>query len=153
MRDQLDDIDLKILSELQADGRMTNVEIARRINISAPASLRRIRALEDGGYITGYRALLEPGHLGFAVEAFAFVQLASNADADLSAFRDAVSRHANVRQAWMLSGEVDFLLKCVTQDLKSFQALVLELTATPNVKTVKTALTLGQTKDGPSVPF
>jgi DNA-binding Lrp family transcriptional regulator len=153
MRDQLDEIDWKILQELQADGRMTNVEVARRVGISAPPCLRRIRALEEAGYIAGYRAILNPAQLGFSVEAFAFVQLLSNADADLAAFQKAVAGHANIRDAWMLSGEVDFMLRCVARDLKSFQAFVLELTAAPNVKTVKTALTLGQTKSEPAVPF
>ncbi|GGE42165.1 transcriptional regulator [Agaricicola taiwanensis] len=153
MRDQLDDIDWKIIRELQADGRMTNVEVARRVGISAPPCLRRIRALEEAGYIRGYRAMLDAARLGFPVEAFAFVQLVGNADADLAAFQKAIENHTNVREAWMLSGEVDFMLKCVARDLKSFQAFVLELTAAPNVKTVKTALTLGQTKGEAAVPF
>lgn len=153
MRERLDAIDWKILAELQNDGRMTNVELARRVGISAPPCLRRVRALEEAGIIRGYRTMLDAGKLGWGVTAFAFVQLASNAESDLHAFLERINGRPEVREAFMLSGEVDFLLKCVAPDLPAFQALVLELTAAPNVKTVKTALTLGQTKDEPAVPL
>jgi DNA-binding Lrp family transcriptional regulator len=153
MRDRLDAIDWKILNELQSDGRMTNVELASRVGISAPPCLRRVRALEDAGYIRGYRALFDPKRLGFEVTAFAFVQLTSNAEGDLIGFRRNVDTLTYVRECWMLSGEIDFLLKCVAPDLPTFQAFVMDLTGAPNVKTVKTALTLGQTKDEPMVPL
>jgi len=80
---QLDAIDLKILHELQEDGRITNVELAKRVGISPPPCLRRVRALEDQGYIHGYRGLLDPKALGFDVTVFAAVHLSSQADADL----------------------------------------------------------------------
>ena len=82
---RLDDIDWKILRELQGDGRMTNVELARRVGISAPPCLRRVRALEEAGFIKGYRALLDGKELGFEVTAFAMVHLSSQAEADLTA--------------------------------------------------------------------
>ncbi len=153
MRDRLDAIDWKILEELQGDGRMTNVELARRVGISAPPCLRRVRALEEAGLIRGYRALLDARRLGMEVSAFAFVQLSSNAEADLLDFRKRMDATPTVRECWMLSGDVDFLLKCAAPDLASFQAFVMELTGAPKVKTVKTALTLAQTKDAPSVPL
>src|SRR3979411_2877809 len=77
----LDEIDLKILSEIQADGRITNVEPARRVGISPPPCLRRVRTLEEAGYIQGYRGLLDPRRLGFDVTVFASVHLSSQADA------------------------------------------------------------------------
>src|SRR3978361_874804 len=80
---RLDDIDWKILRELQGDGRMTNVELARRVGISAPPCLRRVRALEEAGYIKGYRALLDEKKLGYEVSVFAMVHLASQAESDL----------------------------------------------------------------------
>ena len=81
----LDAIDRNLLREVQADGRITNVELARRVGISPPPCLRRVRALEDTGYITGYRARLDPRRLGYGVTVFASVQLSSQADADLFA--------------------------------------------------------------------
>jgi DNA-binding Lrp family transcriptional regulator len=150
---RLDDIDWKILAELQADGRMTNVELARRVGISAPPCLRRVRALEAAGFIRGYRALLDEKRLGFEVTMFAMVHLTSQAEADLNAFEAYVRREPLVRECWMLSGEIDFILKCVAPDLKTFQAFVAELTAAPHVRNVKTSLTLRNSKDAAMVPM
>lgn len=149
----LDAIDWKILKELQADGRITNVELARRVGISAPPSLRRVRTLEEAGYIKGYRALLDEKLLGYEVTVFAMVHLASQAVADLAAFEAFVRAEPLVRECWMLSGEIDFLLKCVAPDLRTFQAFVTELTAAPHVRNVKTSLTLRNSKDAPTVPL
>lgn len=153
MKPRLDQIDWKILDELQSDGRITNVELARRVGISAPPCLRRVRALEEAGIIRGYRTLLDEKSVGFDVMAFAFVSLASQAEADLIAFEDHVGGWPIVRECYMLSGEVDFLLKCVAKDLRSFQTFIIELTAAPNVKSVKTTLTIRQSKYEPAVPL
>ena len=150
---RLDAIDHKILKELQDDGRITNVELARRVGISAPPCLRRVRALEEAGYIKGYRALLDEKMLGYEVSIFAMVHLASQAETDLAAFEDFVQKQPLVRECWMLSGEIDFVLKCVAPDLKTFQAFVEKLTAAPNVRNVKTSLVLRQPKDAAMVPM
>ncbi len=149
----LDAVDWKILTELQRDGRMTNVELSRRVGISAPPCLRRVRHLEEQGFIQGYRALLDEKRLGYDLMAFAMVHLVSQAEADLSAFLGRIDRWPLVRGAWMLSGDVDFLMLCVAPDLRTFQNFVLEITATPNVKNVRTALTLKQAKNAPVVPL
>jgi DNA-binding Lrp family transcriptional regulator len=149
----LDAIDRKILRELQDDGRMTNVELARRVGISAPPCLRRVRALEEAGFIKGYRALLDEKKLGYEVVVFAMVHLSSQAEADLNAFEDFVRKQPLVRECWMLSGEIDFVLKCVAPDLKTFQAFVEKLTSGPNVRNVKSSLTLRQSKDAAMVPM
>jgi DNA-binding Lrp family transcriptional regulator len=153
MRDRLDLIDRKILRELQKNGRITNVELSKRVGISAPPCLRRVRALEKAGIIRGYRALLDEKKLGFEVTVFAMVHLVSQAENDLVAFEKRVRALPLVRETWMLSGEVDFILKCVAPDLPTFQKFVSELTATPNVRNVKTALTLRQSKDEAAVPM
>jgi DNA-binding Lrp family transcriptional regulator len=150
---RLDDIDWKILSELQQDGRITNVELARRVGIAAPPCLRRVRALEEAGYIRGYRALLDEKRLGYEVTMFALVHLSSQAEPDLAAFEAFVRAQPLVRECWMLSGEVDFILKCVAPDLKTFQAFVSELTGAPHVRNVKTSLVLRMSKDAPVVPL
>ena len=149
---RLDAIDWKILAELQQDGRITNVELARRVGISAPPCLRRVRALEEAGYIRGYRALLDEKRLGYEVMIFALVHLSSQAEADLAAFEAFVRAQPLVRECWMLSGEVDFILKCVAPDLKTFQAFVTDLTGAPHVRNVKTSLALRMSKDAPTVP-
>jgi DNA-binding Lrp family transcriptional regulator len=150
---RLDAIDRHILKELQDDGRITNVELARRVGISAPPCLRRVRALEEAGYIKGYRALLDEKLLGYEVTVFAMVHLSSQAGADLKAFEDFVRTKPLVRECWMLSGEIDFVLKCVAPDLKTFQDFVNELTAGPHVRNVKTSLTLRVSKDAAMVPM
>ncbi len=153
MAARLDAIDRKILKELQDDGRMTNVDLAQRVGISAPPCLRRVRALEEAGYIKGYRGLLDEKKLGYEVTVFAMVHLTSQAEADLKAFESFVRKAPLVRECWMLSGEIDFILKCVAPDLKTFQAFVSELTGAPNVRNVKTSLTLRNAKDAAMVPF
>lgn len=150
---RLDAIDRKILKELQEDGRITNVDLADRVGISAPPCLRRMRALEEAGYIKGYRALLDEKLLGYDVTVFAMVHLASQADADLQAFESFVRSKPIVRECWMLSGEIDFILKCVAPDLRTFQAFVAELTAAPHVRNVKTSLVLKTAKDEAIVPM
>ncbi|ETX13596.1 AsnC family transcriptional regulator [Roseivivax halodurans JCM 10272] len=151
---RLDEIDRKILAELQQDGRMTNVELARRVGISAPPCLRRVRALEEQGFIRGYHAEVDPRELGFEVQVFAMVGLQSQAEADLSAFEARCRSWPLVRECHMLNGEVDFILKCVSPDLSTFQSfLTSQLLTAPNVGSVKTSLVIRGAKDEPGVPF
>ena len=154
MRARLDVIDWRILKELQADGRITNVALAQRVGISAPPCLRRVRALEEAGVITGYHAQLDEQMLGFELMAFAMVGLHSQAEADLRAFENRVLGWPLVREAYMMSGEMDYVLKCVAPDLTTFQNFVIrELTAAPNVASVKTALAIRRAKREPGVPI
>jgi DNA-binding Lrp family transcriptional regulator len=151
---RLDPIDRKILSELQADGRMTNVELAKRVGISAPPCLRRVRTLEEAGLIRGYHADVNARDLGFEVQVFVMVGLESQAEAELSAFEELCRGWPLVRECHMLNGEVDFILKCVSPDLSSFQSFLTgELLTTPNVASVKTSLVIRAAKDEPGVPF
>lgn len=151
---RLDEIDRNILAELQADGRMTNVELAKRVGISAPPCLRRVRTLEEQGFIRGYHADVDARELGFEVQVFASVGLQSQAEADLSAFEARCRDWPLVRECHMLNGEVDFILKCVAPDLSTFQRfLTEELTAADNVGSVKTSLVIRGAKDEPGVPF
>ena len=151
---KLDRIDLRILRELQKDGRMTNVDLATRVGISAPPCLRRVRALEEAGLIAGYTVLLDEPALGFNLTAFAMVGLHNQAEAELRAFENLVLGWPLVREAYMLSGESDYMLKCVAPDLTAFQDFVLNaLTAAPNVASVKTFLTIRRAKREPGLPI
>jgi DNA-binding Lrp family transcriptional regulator len=152
-RIRLDRIDRRILQCLQEDGRMTNVDLAKRVGITAPPCLRRVRALEEAGLIRGYHAALAPEALGFPVTVFAQVGLASQAESDLQAFEDLVRGWPEVREAHMLAGETDFLLKIVATDWDSYQRfLSAKLTSAPNVAHVKSAMTLRVSKIEPGVP-
>lgn len=151
---KLDEIDLKILEELQADGRMTNVELSKRIGISAPPCLRRVRTLEEEGYIRRYHADVNARELGFEVQVFAMVGLENQAEANLSRFEEQARNWPLVRECHMLNGEIDFILKCVSPDLSTFQTfLTEELTAAENVASVKTSLVIRCAKDEPGIPF
>ncbi len=153
-RVKLDRIDRHILHDLQTDGRITNVELARRAGISPPPCLRRVRALEEAGYIRGYHAELEPKALGYNVTVFAQVGLSSQAEPDLEAFEDLVRQWSNVRECHMLAGETDFLLKIVAEDWDAYQRfLTTTLTTAPNVSHVKSALSIRATKSEPGVPI
>lgn len=151
---RLDPIDLEILSTLQADGRITNVDLAASVGLTAPPCLRRVRALEQAGVIRGYHAALDPQALGYGISVFAMVSLKSQAEADLRAFEEHVATLPQVRECHMLNGEIDFILKIVATDLQDFQNfLTTELTPAPNVASVKTSLTIRTSKNEPGVPI
>lgn len=144
---ELDAIDLRILRELQRDGRMTNVELSERVGISAPPCLRRVRKLEEAGVIEGYHAMVSATKLGFDLVAFCMVGLKHQSEANLKAFSAATDGWPIVRQAWMVNGDSDFLLHCVAANLTKFQDFVIEvLTANEHVDTVRTMLTIRQVK-------
>jgi DNA-binding Lrp family transcriptional regulator len=149
----IDRIDRQILSLLQDDGRMTNVDLAERVGLTAPPCLRRVRALEEAGAIRGYHADLDAARLGYPITVFAMVSLRSQAERDLAAFEDHVAAIPEVRECHMLNGEIDFILKIVASDLKSFQEiLTTHLTPAPNVASVKTSLTIRTAKSMSGIP-
>lgn len=150
----MDAIDRRLLAELQDEGRVTNVELAQRVGLTAPPCLRRVRALEEAGVIKGYHAELDASKLGFAITVFALVSLKSQAEESLRQFEDHMRTLAEVRECHMLNGEIDFILKIVSRDLQSFQEfLTSKLTPAPNVASVKTSLTIRTAKQVPGVPL
>jgi len=150
---KLDAVDRRILSNLQDDGRMTNVELANRAGITAPPCLRRVRTLETSGVIKGYHADLDPDALGYSIIVFALVSLKSQAEADLQAFEKHVEDLPEIRECYMLNGEIDFVLKIVSTDLQAFQRfLTSKLTPAPNVASVKTSLVIRTSKRQPGIP-
>ncbi len=151
---KLDRIDRRLLHDLQAEGRITNVELSRRAGISAPPCLRRVRALEDAGFILGYHAELDPKAMGYHVTVFAHVGLSSQAEPDLEAFEKTVQAWPEVRECFMLAGETDFLLKIVAADWDAYQDfLTTKLTATPNINHVRSSLSIRAAKSDPGVPI
>ena len=148
LKADLDAIDWKILRELQDDGRMTNVELSRRVGISAPPCLRRVKRLEEAGIIRGYRALLNAPALGMDVVAFCLVGLHHQSDAELQDLRRADPRLAD--RARRLDGVGRIRLPAALRGQRPDHLPDLrhrELTSTPNVDTVRTALTIRQVKD------
>jgi DNA-binding Lrp family transcriptional regulator len=149
----IDDIDRVILRHLQAEGRITNVELSERAGLTAPPCLRRVRALEENGTILGYHADLDAQALGYGITVFAMVSLKSQAEPDLKAFEDHVKNLPQVRECHMLNGEIDFILKVVAHDLQEFQRfLTSALTPAPNVESVKTSFVIRTSLGRPGVP-
>ena len=149
----LDAIDRRILAELQNDGRMTNVELARRAGISAPPCLRRVRRLEEAGILRGYHADPDPQRLGWQIIFFAIVGLDSQKEAVLSAFEQLVAGWPEVRECHMIRGGGDFLLRLVARDTAHENELTQKLTGTPTVSRVQTLQTIRTSRNLAGVPF
>ena len=152
-RVKLDRIDLQILQDLQENGRMTNVELSRRAGISAPPCLRRVRALEDSGFIKGYHAELDGEALGFEVSFFALIGLDNQSDAVLTQFESTVGAWAEVRECHMARGPHDFVLRLVARNTAHENRLTEQLTAAPHVATVQTIQVIRSSKVRPGVPI
>jgi DNA-binding Lrp family transcriptional regulator len=148
----IDEVDRHILAELQADGRMTNVELARRVGLSAPPCLRRVRRLEEQGVIRGYHADLDPQVLGWEITFFALVGLETQKQAVLAAFEAMVCEWPEVRECHMIRGGGDFMLRLVARDIAHENALTSRLTGAANVLRVQTLQTIRTTKDESGVP-
>ncbi|MEJ1978240.1 MAG: Lrp/AsnC family transcriptional regulator [Acetobacteraceae bacterium] len=149
----LDGIDRRILMELQDDGRMTNVELARRAGISAPPCLRRVRRLEETGVIRGYHADSDPAKLGWQIEFFAIVGLESQKEAVLSAFEEMVADWPEVRSCHMIRGGGDFLLRLVARDTAHENILTQKLTGAATVAKVQTLQTIRTSRNLAGVPL
>lgn len=148
----LDAVDRRILAELQADGRMTNVELARRVTLSAPPCLRRVRRLEEAGVLRGYHADVDPAALGWEVTFFALVGLESQKAAVLAAFEAEVTAWPEVRECHMIRGGGDFLLRLVARDTAHENRLTQRLTGGAQVARVQTLQTIRTAKDAAGVP-
>lgn len=152
MKNQLDATDLKILTELQQDGRMTNVELSSRVDISPPSCLRRMRQLEEEGYIIGYRALLDEKKLGLGIKFFIMVKTKTQAEDQLNDFAARVNAEPALRGGWMMSGDTDFILQGIATDITDFQSVVTRVVGWPQVETVKSSLMLKEIKAASTVP-
>ena len=148
-RPELDQIDLRILSELQNDGRIRTNELAVRVGVSHPSCLRRVRALRGRGVITAIRATLDERLLGYEVVSFVSIQLASQAQATLQAFEISITALPLVQQCWRISGEADFLLKCVASSVEGMHQQLLQFAAMPEVRNIRSFPVLGVSKDAP----
>ncbi len=153
-RVKLDRIDLRILRELQKDGRMTNVDLAKQVGISAPPCLRRVKALEDSGYISGYHADVAGDKLGYGVTVFTLVSLINHSENDLMEFAKLANSWPQVRECYMMTGDSDFIIRIVAESWESFQNfLTHQLAAAPNVAHYKSAPAMQRTKYEPGVPI
>ena len=149
-----DAIDFKILSELQGNARLRTCQIAAKVGLTAPSTLRRIQALQRAGFISRFWARLDAKLLGFNVEAFIQVGLKRQNQQDIAAFEAFVRRWSLVREAYIMQGEFDFLLKCVTQDAGEVNRFLdSQLMAIPNVREICTSFVVRtQSKSAIAIP-
>jgi DNA-binding Lrp family transcriptional regulator len=148
-RAELDEVDRRILAELQQDGRLPHNELASRVGISHPNCLRRVRSLRARGIIRTIRATLDERSLGFEVVSFVSIQLASQNQAALEAFEAAIAALPLVQQCWRISGDADFLLKCVATSVEGMSRQLRQFAAMPDVRTIRSFPVLGASKDTP----
>lgn len=154
LRIKLDEIDRKIIHDLQEDGRLTNVELARRCNISAPPCLRRVRQLEDAGIIKGYHAVIDPHSMGYNVTIFAQVTLKSQSDEDLRSFEGLVNTWDMVRECYLISGGCDYFMKICAKDWDDYQNFYTQvLGRSPSVAQIQTYLVIRGSKSLPGIPI
>lgn len=150
---KMDAINLRILADLQQNGRMTNVELAANAGISPPPCLRRLRALEDDGYIRGYHADLDAPKLGYEAEFYALIGLESQALDRLQAFETMVAEWPEVRECHMVRGGGDFLLRLVARNTADENALTQRLTGAKDVVRVTTFPIIQTAKREPGIPI
>jgi Lrp/AsnC family leucine-responsive transcriptional regulator len=150
----LDDIDRRIVAALQADGRLTNVELAERVGLSPSPCLRRVKRLERDGYIETYRAVLSRGLVGLGFTVFVGVRINGHADELATGFEAAVVAMPEVIACHMVSGEADYLLEVVVPDLEHYQRfLVGKLLELSIVREVRSNIAIQTLKAGAALPL
>lgn len=150
----LDATDIRILNELQHDGRLSNVDLASRVNLSPSPCLSRVRALERQGYIDRYVTLLNPRLVGLGVSVFVSITLEKQSEAALAAFERAVEAHDEVMECYLMTGDADYLLRIVVPDVDALQAFIIhKLTTIPGIANIRSSFALRQIKYKTSLPL
>ena len=145
----LDAIDRRIIAALQADGRLTNVELAERVGLSPSPCLRRVKRLERAGTIESYRAVLARGRVGLGLTVFVGVKIADHANDKAEAFQRAIVAMPEIVACHLVAGDIDYLLEVVVPDLAHYQAyLVGKLLALPIIREVRSAIAIETLKAG-----
>ena len=154
IKKELDGIDLKILRILQDEGRISNLDLSKKIGMAPPPTLRRVRDLEKNGFIDGFRANLDPSKLGYDLTAWIFISLKNQNEESLNAFEKLVWGWETIRECYMLNGEVDFILKSISKNMAEFNDFLSQnITSNENVLSVKTAFAIKTTKRLGNIPI
>lgn len=149
----MDAIDGRILAELQADSRLTNVELAGRVGLSPSPCLARVRALEKAGVIRRYVALVEPAALGLGVHVFIQVTLERQVDRNLAEFERRMAQYPQVMECYLMTGDSDYLLRVLVRDMAALQDFIVdELTRIPGVANIRSSFALKQAKYTTALP-
>jgi len=149
----LDKTDSFILQKLQSDGRLSNVDLAEQINLSASPCLRRVKALESEGYITGYSAKLDRKKAGFAMTVFIEVRLNSHSSEAIDVFEECVLNLGNIISAYLVSGFADYRLEAVAEDLTDYERILKEVQNLPFVKGIQSNFAIRAIKADAPLPL
>lgn len=151
---ELDRYDRRILQELQRDGRISNQELAERIGLSPSPCLRRVRALEESGLISGYRALLDPSKLGLSLMALIHISMDRHTPERFANFEEKIAALSEVLECLLITGQdADYQLKVMVKDMDAFQALLLErITRIEGVSGVHSSFVLRRVVDKTALP-
>ena len=149
----MDNLDKKILEQLQKDARITNVALAESVNLSPAPCLRRVRDLEDQKVITGYTALLDPEKVGWNVSVFIEVRLEKQVLEQLKIFEETIEQYPEVMECYLMTGTFDYLLRVIAKDLNSLQSFITnKLASIPNVSKMRSSIALKQIKYRTDLP-
>lgn len=151
---KLDTTDLKILDELQRDGSLSNVELARRVHLSPSPCLARVKALEKAGIITGYVALANATALGLGLNVFISISLKSQDKTALNAFEQRIAEHDEVMECYLMTGDSDYLIRVAVQDIAALERFILDqLTPIPGIDKIRSSFTLKQVSYKTALPL
>lgn len=151
---KLDPVDLRLLSQLQGDARITNVALAESANLTPAPCLRRVRDLETAGVIRGYVTLLDPEAVGLNVSVFIQVSLEKQVGSALRTFEETIGGYPEVMECYLMTGDADYLLRVVAVDLKALQSFIVDrLACIPNVANIRSSMTLKEVKYKTALPI
>ena len=141
----MDYIEYKILSTLQKNARLTNLELAKRVGLSASPCLRRVKALENTGIISGYSAIIDQNKVDLSVNVFVQVSLERQSEEGLEVFEEKIIEYNEVMEAYLMTGEADYLLRIVVKDLQTYEKFLKEnLTRIPGISSIRSYFSLKQ---------
>ncbi|MDB5860282.1 MAG: transcriptional regulator, Lrp/AsnC family-like protein [Ramlibacter sp.] len=151
---QLDTIDFRILAELQVDGALTNVELARRVHLSPSPCLARVKALETAGVIERYVALANAKQLGLGLNVFISISLKEQNKESLAAFERSIAEHDEVMECYLMTGDSDYLIRVVLTDIAALERFILDqLTPIPGVEKIRSSFALKQVRAKTALPL
>lgn len=151
---KLDSTDLRILAEVQADGALSNVELARRVHLSPSPCLSRVKALEAGGVISRYVALVDAAALGLGLNVFISISLTSQNKESLAGFERRIAEHDEVMECYLMTGDSDYLIRIAVADMAALEKFILEqLTPIPGIEKIRSSFALKQVRYKTALPL
>ena len=150
---KLDGIDYRIIEELQQDGGLSNVELARRVHLSPSPCLARVKALEAAGVIRRYVALMDPQSLGLGLNVFINISLKAQSKEALAVFEQRIAEHDEVMECYLMTGDSDYLIRVAVTDIAALERFILEqLTPIPGIEKIRSSFTLKQVRYKTALP-